>query len=182
MRTNRLFPSLCALSLAFVLVACGSGDQWDDVTAEGLTPEFDDLDLPLVSEDEGGVLDSGLDSRRALYSSSDGARQVLSVIQVAEDDDQAQLLYSNFVEQLANPPPELFFGAEAEQVDAESLSLGTEDTAYVTAEPDDHNNRVWTDVYRTERVVVVTQVLGPDEGEQADLRQTVAERILDGTP
>lgn len=163
------------LSLALAS-ACGGGN--DAMTAKSLIPDLGELDLEVQEEGRDPYASPAQDTYRALYASTDGsARAAVVVLYVQSDVAEAEAGYAQLAKALENPPAE-FFGADADQAEAEALSLGDERRAFVTAQADSQGNRVWTDVYRLGRVVAITQVLSPEDADHAFLRQAIAEAIL----
>ena len=60
---------------------------------------------------------------------------------------------------------------------AVALALGDESRAFVTAEADEKGNRVWTDIYRSGKVVLITQVLSAGDSAE-DLREAIARKVI----
>ncbi len=63
-----------------------------------------------------------------------------------------------------------------------SPPLGDQQRSYVTIRADSQGNRVWTDIYRSRRTVIVVQLLQPAAVNQDDLRKEIAARILAAAP
>lgn len=175
---SRIIPALCAFVALAAFSACGG----DDVTAESLVPELGDIGLQIAQEGPDPVAPDDAGIYRALYADpADDGRAIVTVIYVKDDEDAAVVEYHSLSRALENPPPD-FFGADAEQAETEPIAVGDEQTAFVTADADSRGRRVWTDVYRSGRTVLITQVLGSDDEDQAATRTLVAERVFEDAP
>lgn len=160
---------------ALLLAACGGGGGNDEPQAEELVPDLEEFGLTV--QQEGEVVEDA-NTYRAIFGADDGSNTgVLTDIRIMGNEGAAEAEFSRLAEALQNPPQE-FLGAEADQESAEPVDAGDEQTAYVTAEPDNSGNRVWTDLYRAGTVVVITQTLGSDEDGVREVREEVAARVL----
>jgi len=81
-------------------------------------------------------------------------------------------------------PPAEVLGANLKNGDGPKLSVGAESTSYRSEARDQAGNRVYTDVYRIGRVVVIQIVLARDESDATPLRHAFANAITEkvGTP
>lgn len=170
---NRIPFAFAPLVLAFALAAtaCGGGEK----TAEELIPNLSGEGLALIEQGRDQLADPSLDTYRALYQSADGRASIV-LVYVEETDEAAATRYTTLATALENPPPE-FFGGEAAQAPEEPLAIGNDSRAFVTATPDDEGKRVWTDIYRSGKVVVIVQVLATGDSAE-DLRRTIAEMVI----
>ncbi|MBI5948390.1 MAG: hypothetical protein HY875_09650 [Chloroflexi bacterium] len=75
-----------------------------------------------------------------------------------------------------NPPPGLF-GPNLNNAAGPTLSGMAEATAYVAQTKDAQGIRVYTDVYRAGRVIVVQHVLSADEPSAGVLRKALADSV-----
>ncbi len=75
-----------------------------------------------------------------------------------------------------NPPPGLF-GPNLRNADGPALTGMAEATAYVAQTKDAQGVRVYTDVYRVGRVIVVQHVLSADDGSAGVLRKALADSV-----
>jgi hypothetical protein len=86
--------------------------------------------------------------------------------------------YATLAVALENPPPE-FFGGNAQQIETEALEFGNERRSFVTAEPDDAGNLIWTDIYRAGRAIAIIQLLIQESEDAEGGRRAIAEAVLD---
>jgi hypothetical protein len=178
MKTQQRFLALATLVMATILSACGGGDR----SAEELIPDLRDLGFQVVEEGPDPFARPDQDMYRALYADpEDQNRAVVAVIYLEEDEEMARNEFAALSRALENPPPD-FFGGEATQIGADPLNLGDERAAFVTAEGDQFGRRVWTDIYRSGRLVLITQVMGMWDVDQSPTRSLVAERVIDEAP
>ncbi len=168
-RWSALVIGAIVLSLCFV--ACGGGEK----SAEDRVPDLSDQGFAIIQEGRDQLADPSLDTYKALYQSADG-RSAIVLVYVENSVEEAQGQYATFATALANPPPE-FFGGDAQQTPSDALSLGDESQAFVTAAPDKNGNLVWTDIYRSGKVVLITQVLANSDSA-TDLRTTIATKVF----
>lgn len=169
----RVLPRLSLIAVAGALLtsaACGGGDE----TAEDLVPDLSDEGFAVFEEGRDPLTPPELDTYRALYQSSEGLAATV-IVYVQESEEAAEEQYATLARALENPPPE-FFGSEANQVETDRLEIGDESRAFVTEDPDDRGNRVWTDVYRSGKVILITQVLSTEDA--AELRETIAKKVI----
>jgi len=166
---------LACATLALLSTACGGSDA---LTAKSLLPDLGDLGLQVAEEGRDPFAAPSQDTYRGLYTAKDGStRAAIVVLFVEPDTASAETNYASLAKLLENPPAE-FFGAEAEQSEIDPLGLGDEHRSFVTAQADSQGNRVWTDIYRKNRVITVIQVLESEDADYNALRQSVAESIL----
>ena len=159
------------LLFAVATSACGGGEK----SAEDRMPNLGSEGFAIIEEGRDQFAAPGLDTYRALYQSADG-RAAIVLIYVEESEVRALDQYAVLSVALENPPPE-FFGGEAAQDEAVALAIGDESRAFVTAEADEKGNRVWTDIYRSGKVVLITQVLSAGDSAE-DLREAIARKVI----
>ncbi len=179
-----LSRSALVVAFGFLLVAAacgGGGDDEDD--AQTLVADLDDLGFAVVDEGELPVKGAEVDSYRWLYADAeDPSRQVLTVVWIEESEEMAEVQFGLRQEMLRNPSAEFFgYGSTPGEVtEAPALDIGESHVSYVTAKADRQGNMIWTDMYKSGRVVFLVQVLGQYDVEQTPTRTLVAERILSG--
>lgn len=120
---------------------------------------------------------SGLDIAFAVYQGS-GAAPLTARAEVRVYPSEA-IAHQDFAAQAEGwrrPPPGVF-GGDLANADAPALPGLDDARAYLSGKSDAQGNRVWTDVYRVGRVIVVAHVLGKDETAAAPVRNTVAVSI-----
>jgi hypothetical protein len=76
-----------------------------------------------------------------------------------------------------NPPPQVF-GADLGNMTSPPLQSVPEATAYRATRTDPSGNRIWTDIFRVGRVVVVSHVLARNEEDAAPVRAALAAAVL----
>lgn len=148
-------------------------------SARQLMPSLQDLGLRITEEGKDPAAGNN-NSYRALYRADAGGVRVARIdITVHGTEQTAQAAFNTVAEAMRNPPPD-FFAATAKQIDAVPLGLGNEAKSYQTDRGDSQGQRVYTDVYRFDRAVVVVSIVAtPDAAMGA--RQAAAERIQAGT-
>jgi hypothetical protein len=75
-----------------------------------------------------------------------------------------------------NPPPQVF-GADLGNMTSPPLQGLAEATAYRASNTDPSGNRIWTDIFRVGRVVVVSHVLAKNEDDAGPVREALAAAI-----
>jgi hypothetical protein len=156
------------------MLASGCSDE--KRTAEDYVPDLSDLGLATIEQGRDPFAAENIDTWRALYQSADG-RSVIVLVYVESSEVNAELQYATMATALEHPPPE-FFGGDAEQVETDTIDLGDERRAFVTATPDDAGNFVWTDIYRSGPVIAIIQLLTAQADASMD-RRDVAEAVLE---
>ncbi len=112
-----------------------------------------------------------------IYEQATGARtQGRIEVRVYPDEGVASGDYTAQATGWKTPPPGLF-GADLGNADSAPVAGFRDAKAYTAGKADARGNRVFTDVYRQGRVIVVTHVLGPDAGAAQPLRQLLADGI-----
>lgn len=165
------FPSLAGVS-------CGGNDH----VAKSLMPDLTDQGLQLMQEGQDPFLPEQQDTYRAIYADRpDATYGVLTAVYVEKNDADAAATFAVLAAALRNPPA-VFFGGDAVQVDAKALGIGDESIAYVTKQPDRTGNVIWTDLHRSGRTVLLTQVLGSYDVDHVPFRRLVAERVFAKAP
>jgi len=181
-----------------MLAGCGDGDDNNapDSTQAGgaqasgakatraveLIPDLVPLGFLADPSERDPAAVAGQDAHRALFQQQAGAKLGARVDATLHADvATATSQYATLSEALRKPPPDLFGGAST-QADAEATGIGDQSKAYVTAQPDKDGNRVWTDVYRFGRSVVIVQVLGTSEPEALKARRSIAQLIAAKAP
>lgn len=166
------------LSAALGMAACGGNGK----VAEGLMPDLSDQGLILMQEGRDPYLPEDSDTYRTIYADSqDATRGVLTAVYVEDDEARAIETFHVLKAALKNPPP-VFFGGEAVQLESESLGIGDESAAWVTEQPDRNGRVIWTDLHRSGRTVLLTQVLESYDADHSDFRRLVAERVFAKAP
>jgi hypothetical protein len=123
----------------------------------------------------------GADNYRAIYRAESGPVRVARIdVTVHANDTLAAAAFRSVAEAMRNPPPD-FFAATAKQIDAVPLGIGNEAKAYTTDRGDSQGNRVYTDVYRFDRAVVVVLIVASSPENAAQARTIAAERIQAAT-
>ncbi|MCA9830855.1 MAG: hypothetical protein R3B97_00100 [Dehalococcoidia bacterium] len=120
-----------------------------------------------------------LDLAFSVYDRANAPRAQARVeVRVYPDDAAARTDYKNQAQGWKTPPPGLF-GGDPANVDGPALTGMDEATAYLATNRDPQGFRLWTDVYRMGRVIVVAHVLGQNEADVTPVRNAVAERVRD---
>ena len=167
-----------------LLGACGDDD------AEGATPTTATLQRSLTavgvlptlagydrSNPEKVVAPGTLDIVFSVYRKSgtqDVNARVEARVYATEADAKAD--YAAQAQGWKNPPPGLF-GPNLRNADGPALTGMGEATAYEAQTKDAAGRRVYTDVYRVGRVIVVQHVLSGDDGAAEVLRKALAESV-----
>lgn len=99
-------------------------------------------------------------------------------VRVYPDEAAARADYGAQAEGWKNPPPGLF-GGDPANVDGPPLVGMDAATAYLATNRDPQGFRLWTDVFRIGRVIVVAHALGQNEADVTPIRTAVGERMLD---
>jgi hypothetical protein len=119
----------------------------------------------------------GIDIMFAAYEHSAAPRMAARAeIRVYTAIDAAKQDYALQADGWKNPPPELF-GGQVKNADHTALTGLEEARAYRTTSVDKDGNRIWTDVYRFGRVVVISHVLGREDKDADPIRRAIAESV-----
>ncbi len=89
---------------------------------------------------------------------------------IADEDFEAQ------AEGWKTPPPGLF-GGDPGNLEAPALEGMDDAVGYIASKRDPQGVRLWTDVYRIGRVIVVAHVLGQTEGDVNPVRRAISEAV-----
>ncbi|MGD9933867.1 MAG: hypothetical protein AB7T37_09110 [Dehalococcoidia bacterium] len=120
-----------------------------------------------------------LDLAFSVYERTDVPRAQARVeVRVYPDEAAARADYKAQAEGWKNPPPGLF-GGDPANVDGPVLAGMDDATAYLATNRDPQGFRLWTDVFRIGRVIVVAHALGQNEADVTPIRTAVGERMLD---
>jgi len=163
---------------ALVMSACGGAEA----KAQDLIPDLTDQGLKLMEKGRDPYLPEEKDTYRAIFADrQDATRGVLTAVYVEDDEAGAVETFEVLKAALKNPPP-VFFGGEAVQAEAPQLEVGDQSMAWVTEQPDRNGRVIWTDLYRSGRTVLLTQVLGSYDVDHSEFRLLVAERVFSAAP
>lgn len=166
------------MGAALGMTACGGGGQ----VAEDLMPDLSDQGLILMQEGRDPYLPEDSDTWRTIYADGQNAtRGVLTAVYVEPNEDRAVETFHVLRAALEHPPA-VFFGGDAVQLESEALGIGDESAAWVTEQPDRNGRVIWTDLHRTGRTVLLTQVLESYDGDHSDFRRLVADRVFSKAP
>ncbi len=186
----RLPCTLVALAVAAVsLAACGDGKdrpastptvtQRAALTATALIPDLGAHGFTKTAEERDPAAQPGQDARRALYEHAAAPKMSVRVdIVVLADEAAAKAQFASVSEALKNPPPDLFGGTSTPRDTPPIAGLGTESRSFVTSRPDAQSNVVWTDAYRSGRVVMIVQILMPATEQGPPQRTAIAQAVL----
>lgn len=170
------FPGFALAAIGLIsLLAVGCGGS-DSSAAQDMIPDLKDQGFQLAEQGKDPFAGPEIDTYRALYQADDG-RAAMVLIYVEDNATAAQARYASLSTALEHPPAE-FFGADAEQSDAESIAIGDEQRAFVTAQADQQGNLIWTDIYRSGRTIAIIQLLASGEDQQ-DLRRAIASAVFE---
>ncbi len=119
----------------------------------------------------------GLDIAFSIYErATEPKLQARAEVRVYPTEADAKADYPTQSQGWKNPPPDVF-GIDPKNADATALAGLSEAVAYIGTAVDGERNRVWTDVYRIGRVVVVQHVLGQQERDTDPVRKAMADAI-----
>lgn len=175
------------MAVALGLAACGDGNDSSPATA-GLTepvvtktarellPSLADLGYRQTAPET--IPGTGaLDIAFSVYERPDPPRAQARVeVRVYPDEAAARGDYRAQAEGWKNPPPGLF-GGDPANVEGPALAGMDEATAYLATNRDPQGFRLWTDIYRIGRVIVVAHALGQNEADVTSGRTGVGDRI-----
>jgi hypothetical protein len=138
-------------------------------------PSFDDYDRtePEKIAAPGGQPDIAFSLYRKANAQAVSARvetRVYPTEAIAETDYTAQAAGWK------NPPSDLF-GANLNNAEGPKLNAAPGSTSYRSQTRDAGGNRVYTDVYRVGRVIVIQMVLARDESDATPLRNALANQV-----
>lgn len=172
---------------ALVLAACGDDDDADAgptssaggsaATAAELVPDLKDLGFNVAQSGkiQGSTADQ--DAYFAILANTSGkVNSVRTEINLHPKAEVATQQFTALADALRNPPPDLF-GPNATQQDGAPVFQADQSRSYKTAKADGQGMRVFTDVYRMGRAVVIVYAIGPDGADTENVRKQVAERM-----
>ena len=149
------------------------------LTAAALIPDLTALGYTKTGDERDPAAQAGQDARRALYEKQTAPKSSVRVdIVVLTDEAAATKQFVAVSEALKNPPKDLFGGASTPRDSTPIAGLGAQSRSYVTAQPDGNSNLVWTDAYRSGRVVFIVQLLLLTTEQAPPVRTNVAQAIL----
>ena len=186
---KRGWVSLVIGVAVIALAACGDGKitptvtptvtQRTGTTSAGLIPDLSALGFTKTAEERDPAAQAGQDARRALYERSAAPKMSARVdIVVLADEAAAKVQFAAVSEALKNPPADLFGGTSTPKDTPPITGLGTESRSFVTSRPDAQSNIVWTDAYRSGRVVLIVQLLMPSTEQAQPQRTAIGQAIL----
>jgi hypothetical protein len=180
-------------AIAVFAGACGDGDDNDDETATA-TGTGGSATAPVALEATSLLPDLAadgfnqtaperipntgqLDIAFSVYEKASGTPVMARAeVRVYPDAGVADADFEQQAEGWKNPPPGLF-GADPGNVESEPLEGLDEAAAYIATNRDAQGTRLWTDIYRVGRVIVVAHVLGQSEGDVAPVRRALADGV-----
>jgi hypothetical protein len=112
----------------------------------------------------------------SFYESASSPLQARAEVRVYPDATIADGDFELQAQGWKNPPPGLF-GGDPNNLDATPLEGLDEAVAYIAANRDAQGFRVWTDVYRIGRVIVVAHVLAQTEDQATPVRHALADAV-----
>lgn len=177
--------------MTLIAVACG-GDGGGDSTgaaspgsgttsskalkASELVPSLADLGFTQNPAEKAPNTGS-LDLVFAVYERTSAPRAQARVeVRVYPDEAAAKGDFEAQAGGWKSPPPGLF-GGDPANVDGPALPGMDQAKAYIATNRDPQGFRVWTDVYRIGRVIVVAHVLAQNEADVTPVRTAIGERI-----
>jgi len=170
---------LLLLLALFAVAACGGDD--DDSSGNGLAAI--DIVPSLAAEgfnqtEPETLPNTGeLDIAFSVYErSSQPPVQARAEVRVYPADSDATDDFALQAQGWKNPPPNLF-GRDPGNAEIDAVEGVDDAVAYLGANADGQGFRIWTDVYRIGRVVVVSHVLSQDEATVLPIRQRIAELV-----
>ncbi|MEO8538104.1 MAG: hypothetical protein ABI577_00065 [bacterium] len=174
-------------AFAFISNACGGDD--DDAgsgtagkTAADLSPDLKSLGFTVAQSGKAAGSTQNQDAYTTQYAGSGGkVTAARTDINLHPSVDAATQQYNAISEALRNPPPDLF-GANATQDDNTTLFKADQGKSYKTTKADSQGVRVFTDVYRMGRAVVIVYVIGADGADTDAVRKKAAEEISSKAP
>ncbi len=145
-----------------------------NLTATGSIPDVDGYERSVA---EKVVAPAGLDIATSLFRKK-GTTDVAARLEVRVYKDEATAKSDMAAQALGwkSPPPGLF-GSNITNNDSAPLMAFAEATAYRAQAADAQGNRVYTDVYRVGRVIVVQHVLSKSDPEATVLRKAVSDAV-----
>jgi hypothetical protein len=169
------------------LVACGDGSEPATPTtsppqalsAGALIPDLTQLGYTKTGDERDPAAQAGQDARRALYEKAAAPKSSVRVDVVVLTDEAAAIKqFAAVSEALKNPPADIFEGKSVPKDSTPIAGLGAQSRSFVTAQPDKDSNLVWTDAYRSGRVVIIIQVLLKTSELAPPLRTSIAQAVL----
>ncbi|MFN0096682.1 MAG: hypothetical protein ACKVVT_18145 [Dehalococcoidia bacterium] len=179
-----------------LLAGCGGDDDEPVATpSPGGSPPTASTGTPAAALTPGGILPTmasfgfrrtepekvaapgGLDIAFSIYERTTEPKvQARAEVRVYANEAAARADYPTQSEGWKTPPPDVF-NTDLKNVSAPALGGMAEAVGYVATAVDQERNRVWTDVYRIGRVVVVQHVLGRQEADTNPIRLELSSQI-----
>jgi hypothetical protein len=180
-RRHALRPAVL-LALAAMLLgasACGGGSGSKDPVpkAANLIPDLSSFGYTLKDQGKDPAVPPHSESARALYQGARGYQGVQIRLWVFDNPSDGKKLFDQYAAQLVHPPPD-FLGADVAQADTTSPQIGEQRKSYVTAKSDHLGDRVYTDLYRSGHVVLLTQVIDQETVDLLPTRTNVAQEVF----
>jgi hypothetical protein len=107
--------------------------------------------------------------------------QARTEVRVYPTEDDAAGDFPAQAEGWQTPRPGLF-GGEPENVESPPLTDLDDAAAYIATNTDPQGFRLWTDVFRLGRVIVIAHVLGQNESDVTPVRQAIAAEMRAAVP
>ena len=169
-----------------VTAACGDGSEsatpvaatQQALTATALIPDLSAFGYAKVGDERDPAAQAGQDARRALYERTTATKSSVRVdVVVLADEAAAIKQFAAVSEALKNPPADIFEGKSVPKDSTPIAGVGAQSRSFVTAQPDKDSNLVWTDAYRSGRVVFIVQLLLQTTEQAPPVRTNVAQAI-----
>jgi hypothetical protein len=146
------------------------------LTSAALLPDLAGLGF-VRTQPEKVAAPGGIDISFSIYEKATEPKlQARAEVRVYATEGAAKTDYPIQTEGWKSPPPGVF-GIDPKNVSAPALAGMDAAVAYIGSATDQDRNRVFTDVYRVGRVVVVQHVLGQKEADTDPVRKTMADAI-----
>lgn len=174
-------------AVAVAVTACGNGKTSatptpvtkQSLTATALIPDLAAFGYAKTADERDPAAQAGQDARRALYEKQSSPKSSVRVdVVVLTDEAAATKQFTAVSEALKNPPADIFEGKSTPRDSTPVAGLGAQSRSFVTAQPDGNSNLVWTDAYRSGRVVFIVQLLLQTTEQAAPLRADIARAVL----
>jgi hypothetical protein len=148
----------------------------DGLSALDLAPDLGDLGFNQTNPERipnTGELDLAF---RVFEKPSAPKLQARTEVRVYPEESIAERDFPLQAEGWKNPPPGLF-GGDPENVEGPALEGPDDAVGYIAANKDPQGFRLWTDVFRIGRVIVVAHVLGQNATDVEPIRQAIADEV-----
>ena len=193
-RTGYLVLAACMAVATVVGVACGDEGaktapagsppavtppaSRTALVATDLVPDLSQLKFGRTTPER--IPAQSLDIAFGVYQRTGNApAQARVEVRVYPTEENAKGDFKAQAEGWKSPPPTLF-GGDPKNVDLPTLTGFADAKAYIASNRDPSGNRVWTDIYRIGRVIVVAHVVAANEGDVTPVRQAVADAMKAG--